>query len=512
MFKPIKQEYSYQDFLITVGVFIVITAICMMVRALNLQDENIVLIYVFAAVLVAMKTDGYFYGVLFSLCAMLTVNFYFIYPKYSFSAMNLNHLISFGIMFFLTILTSILTSRSKENEKLARKREKDALQLYQITSKLSGAVSVEEILDISVSFFGKTLGLPTALLLCQPDGSLEEEYVYCSVNGKKEVRKVIKDRDILAVDPPSGRGYLVGNLYYEWPVTGTETVFGFVGFEPESIQNLSDEDLYLISQMVESVSMALDRIYFMQKEEEIRQENNEERYKSNLLRSISHDIRTPLAGIIGTSEILKERVHEDPEAYKEASIIYKESTWLYGLVQNILSLTRLQKGKLRITKELQVVEDIIYACIDSIRLRYPEQVVNFDEPDEVIVVPMDSKLVQQSIINLIDNAHKHSEPGKPIDVSIIDNQDGTVSVSVRDYGTGIREEDFPHLFSTFYTTHAKDPEKVRGFGLGLPIAEAIMKAHGGSITASNNADGVGACFTLTFPVQSSELPYEQENV
>lgn len=108
------------------------------------------------------------------------------------------------------------------------------------------------------------------------------------------------------------------------------------------------------------------------------------KYKSNLLRSVSHDIRTPLAGIMGTSELLKEQVAHLPEAHKQASIIYKESSWLYGLVQNILSLTRLQNGKLKILKEIEVVEDVIHASIESINIRYPDQEIIFNEPTEVI--------------------------------------------------------------------------------------------------------------------------------
>lgn len=494
-----KKKSSYSDFLIMIAIWILVTMICLVIRAFHFQEENMVLFYILGAMITAMETDGYFCGILFSLISMVTLNFYFIYPRYTFSAMTITHVISFAIMFVVTILVSVLTSKSKENEQMALKREMDASRLYQISSKLTAAVSIDEITKISVSFFREALGLQTAILLCDPDGTTQENYIFCNASGQMETKQVILHRNIMKADKKTEHGYLKGNLYYEWPLVGQEAVYGYVGFVPAEIKKLNAGDLTLISQMVNVISLSLDRNYFMQKEEEIRQENNEEKYKSNLLRSVSHDIRTPLAGIMGTSELLMEEVKKDPEAYRQASTIYKESSWLYSLVQNILSLTRLQNGKLKIKKELHVVEDVIQASIDSINIRYPDRAVEFDPPEDVITAPMDSKLIQQTIINLIDNAHKHSPKENPIEVLLGQNSDRTVSVRVKDHGTGIRDEDFKFLFSTFYTTHAKDPEQVRGFGLGLPISEAIMTAHGGSISAENNLDEPGACFTITLP-------------
>lgn len=499
-----KKKSSYSDFLIASGIWITTTLICLVVARLNFQESNLVLFYVLGSIITALNTDGYFYAVLFSLISMIAVNFYFIYPQYTFSVMDLDHVVSFSIMFLISIIVSVLASRSKMNERMAIKREKDAKQLYEISSKLSAAVSVEEILNISVTYFREMLGLQTALLLCSPDGMTQDTYLFCGLDGNTEVRNVLVNRNIVKCDKDSGKGYLIGNLYYEWPLVGSESIFGYAGFIPEEIEKRNPEDLNLISQMVNQVSLALDRNYFMKKEEEIRQENNEEKYKSNLLRSVSHDIRTPLAGIMGTSELLKEQVAHLPEAHKQASIIYKESSWLYGLVQNILSLTRLQNGKLKILKEIKVVEDVIHASIESINIRYPDQEIIFNEPTEVITAPMDSKLIQQTIINLIDNAHKHSPEGQPIEVIIEDNFDDTVSVIVKDHGTGIDQKAFSMLFSTFYTTHSRDAESNRGFGLGLPISEAIMKAHGGSISAANNENESGANFTITLPKHESD--------
>lgn len=489
----------FKNILMTFGLWIMFTAVCLIIRALDLQTENMVLVYLLGSVVTAILTDGYFYGIAFSLIGMITLNFYFMTPAFTFGRLNFHHTVQFLLMFVISVIVSYLTSRSKENALMARRKEKETKHLYEITRKLSSAVSIEEILDISLKFFGQVMNLPCALLLSEPDGTLMETYTYINTDGSTEERVVHLHRDILNSDPKSEKGYLIGNIYYEWPLKGKEILFGFMGFNPDEIDRLDENELGLIGQIVESITMAMDRTYFMDKEEQIRQENNEEKYKSNLLRSVSHDIRTPLAGIMGTSELLMEHVKDNPQAYEEARVIYKESSWLYSLVKNILSLTRLQNGKLRITKEIEVVEDIIQASMESIHIRYPNQILIFHAPEEIITAPMDAKLIQQTLINLIDNAHKHSSEEKPIELILTDNGDHSVSVSVKDRGTGIKQEDFPNLFHTFYTTHAKEPDSVRGFGLGLPISEAIMKAHQGSISARNNEDGPGACFTISLP-------------
>lgn len=150
--------------------------------------------------------------------------------------MDLDHVVSFSIMFLISIIVSVLASRSKMNERMAIKREKDAKQLYEISSKLSAAVSVEEILNISVTYFREMLGLQTALLLCSPDGMTHDTYLFCGLDGNTEVRNVLVNRNIVKCDKDSGKGYLIGNLYYEWPLVGSESIFGYAGFIPEEIE------------------------------------------------------------------------------------------------------------------------------------------------------------------------------------------------------------------------------------------------------------------------------------
>lgn len=155
-------------------------------------------------------------------------------------------------------------------------------------------------------------------------------------------------------------------------------------------------------------------------------------------------------------------------------------------MENILSLTRLQDGKLTISKELEAVEEVVSVAIGVIEKRAPEYEITVQIPDNLLLVPMDAKLIDQVLVNLIDNAVKHTQPHNEIWVTVYEDKENNCAVfSVKDSGKGIAEGDLPKIFNMFYTTHGKDTDTQRGVGLGLTICESIVKAHGGTIKVQN---------------------------
>ena len=232
----------------------------------------------------------------------------------------------------------------------------------------------------------------------------------------------------------------------------------------------------------------------------------QERFKGNLLRSISHDIRTPLSGIMGSGEMLMQMTEGQEELYGLSKNIYEDANWLHGLVENILSLTRLQDSDIMLEKQPEAVEEIVGAAVMTTEKRYPQRQVDISLPDEFLMVKMNGRLIHQVLVNLIDNAIKHSSDDSVIQISIELNKDkNEVVTKVKDRGTGIKEEDLPHVFEMFYTKDKdrKDKDNIRGIGIGLSICKSIIEAHGGKIKAENNTDAKGAVFTFT-------LPYEGE--
>ena len=243
---------------------------------------------------------------------------------------------------------------------------------------------------------------------------------------------------------------------------------------------------------------------FLHREEKARIEKTieQERYRGDLLRSISHDLRTPLTGIMGSSEMLMSLTEIQDQRYSLAQGIYQEADRLHSLVENILNLTKLQQGKMALHKELEAVEEVAEAAVAAMRKRAPNYKVIVNIPEDVLMVPMDSVLINQVLINLLDNAVKHSAPEQPLELKIVQEKlAGQVIFTVADFGTGIASKDLPYIFQQFYTTRGYSSDAKRGVGLGLAICASIVKAHGGKISAANRHKGHGAVFTFTLPLK-----------
>jgi two-component system sensor histidine kinase KdpD len=181
--------------------------------------------------------------------------------------------------------------------------------------------------------------------------------------------------------------------------------------------------------------------------------------------------------------------------------IHKDADWLHALVEDILSLTRLQDGKLMLNKQEEAVEEVVGAAIRHILKRSPEHEIAVHVPDELLLVPMDAKLIGQVLINLLDNAIKHTPQGE-ISVSVRKDAGKNCAVfSICDSGEGIADSDLPNIFQIFYTSRVRHSDVRLGIGLGLAICDAAVKAHGGSISARNRSGGPGAEFTFTLPLE-----------
>ena len=200
--------------------------------------------------------------------------------------------------------------------------------------------------------------------------------------------------------------------------------------------------------------MAMDRIEVTIERVRDRESMERERERANLLRAISHDLRTPLSGIMGTSEMLMDMTDKEDRRQELLQGIYQDADWLKSLVENILSLTRLQDGKIVIQKEMEAIEEVIGCAVAHVERSFPEREIQVEIPEEFRLVPMDAKLIEQVITNLLDNAVKHTIPQEDITVSASYRED-TLLVSVRDEGEGIAEADVSNLFKIFYTSKTR---------------------------------------------------------
>ena len=229
----------------------------------------------------------------------------------------------------------------------------------------------------------------------------------------------------------------------------------------------------------------------------------QEKLRANLLRAVSHDLRTPLTTIIGSSSSYLENYPDLTEEERTELIanIKEDSEWLLNMVENLLTVTRIREDSAdKVKKSSEVVEEVVSEAILRLQKRIPQVRIRVTMPNDFLMLPMDPTLIEQVLINLIENASVHSGSREPVDLIIKETKD-LVSFVVRDYGNGIDPQLLPHIFEGKHHT-AVTADGHRGIGIGLSICQTIIQAHGGEISAANHAGGAEFIFTL---------PKEKEN-
>lgn len=228
-----------------------------------------------------------------------------------------------------------------------------------------------------------------------------------------------------------------------------------------------------------------------------------ERMRANLLRAISHDLRTPLTGIIGNSLAYLENQQHLTEDEKADVVknIYEDSSWLINMVENLLTVTRIDASNMAITTKDEPLEEVIAEALQRMAKRHPDFNINVEIPDDFIMLPMDAVLIEQVTINLLENALLHSGSSAPVDF-IVENKPEYVTFTIRDYGKGIPKNILPHLFSGT-SGETATPDGKKGMGIGLVICKTIIDAHHGTLLGRNHENG--AEFVFTLPKKKEEI-------
>ena len=225
-----------------------------------------------------------------------------------------------------------------------------------------------------------------------------------------------------------------------------------------------------------------------------------ERLRSAILRTVSHDLRTPLTSISGhASNLLTEGEQYDDETKRRLyRDIYEDSQWLISITENLLARTRLENG-VELNRSPELVEDLIREAIDHTRPADHPQKIRFEEPEDLLLVDADPQLIIQVLVNLLNNAFRYTPPETEIRVTA-QKSGGFAKIIVADNGPGIPEEEIDKIFEAFYTVEEKRLDGRRGLGLGLSLCRSVIEAHGGIMKAAN-AEPHGAVFTFTLPLQ-----------
>ena len=471
---------------ITVSVIVILltTLVALVFRFWGFAEISIGVVYILCVLIIARVTRGYVYGLAASVANILCFNYFFTEPYYTLHVYNRNYFTTFVVMLLASVLTSTLTSEILDSSALASKNEGITRMLYQITSSLAKASGVPEVACVSVRCISNLMDCDACFVTLGEDGVPDWEYTYSAAE-----HRVISKPAPQAETNEKGR--------YVLPVSSHSKRYGMLWF-PGGASPAGEDEEKLLRSVAVQICVAMEREHLADEKKKVEAQAEREKLKSNLLRSISHDLRTPLAGISGLAEILQYNLEED-ENREIARAIYDDANWLTHMVENILSLTKIQEGKMIQNIQQEAVEEIVAEAVKRAAKYAEKQKITVKIPHDVLFVPMDGKLIIQVLINLIDNAVKHSAPEQEIRVEVYPEND-KVWFKVVDRGTGIPEDELPHVFDLFYRADHGQADSKRGIGLGLTICKSIIDAHGGSILAENNTEG-GATLRFWLPYQ-----------
>lgn len=275
-------------------------------------------------------------------------------------------------------------------------------------------------------------------------------------------------------------------------------MFGVIGIDLSEKPLDAFENSVLLSILGEGALAIENRRNALEKEQAALQARNEE-LRANLLRTISHDLRTPLTSISGNaSNLLSNGETLDTETRnKICTDIFDDAQWLIGLVENLLSITRIEDGRMNLQISPQLMDEMIEEALHHVNRKSCEHTITTQYGDEILLVNVDARLIMQVVVNLVDNAIKYTPVGSVIQISAY-RKDHQVIVEVADNGPGIPDRAKAQVFEMFYTGQSRIADSHRSLGLGLPLCRAILTAHGGTLTLRDNIPN-GSVFSFALP-------------
>jgi two-component system sensor histidine kinase KdpD len=457
---------------------------------------DIAMVYVLGVVFTASRTSKWpsLFAALLSVAAF---DFFFVKPYYTFAVSDIRYFITFAVMFIVSFVISRLTLRVRQQAEAARLREHRTASLYDLSRDLVRERGVARLSEISMKHIGEVFDCRVAILI--PD---EGNRLVQAMNGPSAftpdqqelsvAQWVYEHRQAAGL----GSDTLPGAKALYLPLIASAGVIGILGILPRDPgRGLEPEQFHYLEAFANQTAIAIERSFLGETAQRALLKAETESLRNTLLSSISHDLRTPLSAITGAATALlqKDVAFEKDTRAELLQTIQEEAEHLNRIIKNVLDMTRLESGAIKINKEWQPLDEIVAAVLERLDGRLKDHPVTVNLQGNLPLVPFDALLLEQVFMNLFDNAIKYSPARTSLELSASESF-YTVTVELADHGPGIPPGEEEHIFDKFVRGRGAGG----GVGLGLAICRTIINAHGGKIWAENRPEG-GTVVRFTLP-------------
>ncbi len=501
---------NFRELLLTVGLLAAATIVGWIFLRHGFASANIIMVYLLGVLLTSAFTSGYTCGVLSAFSSVLLFNYFLTEPRLSLAAYGSKYHITFAVMLAAALLTGTLAAKLKAHARLSARDAYRTKLLFDMNRQLQKAETPEEVYQMTATQIQRLMQRDVLIYPAQAHALLDG-IIYPADGARAHSVASGEEQNVIdwvwqnrkragattEIFPEAKRLYLA--------IRTGQQIYGVVGIPIDKKNQPDAFTSSILFSILGECALALDNLRNAREKEEAAVLAKNEQLRANLLRSISHDLRTPLTSISGNADTLLHCYDalDEPTRQQIFTDIYDDSQWLTGLVENLLSATKITDGSVKLRLSDQVLEDVVSEALRHIDRRAEEHHIAVDCGEVPLLVRVDTGLIMQVVINLVNNAIKYTPAGSNIRITAV-QREKLAEVCVSDDGPGIPDERKERVFEMFFTGGNPIGDSRRSLGLGLTLCQAIIHAHHGEMTLKDNSPH-GCVFSFTLPLSEVNL-------
>ena len=501
--RPTVERFDPVPYLASIGLVAAALGVALLIDQF-VDLPNISLVFL-AAVLASAVRFGAGPSIGTAVVSVLCYNFFFLPPLYTFTIADPANVVALFFFLIVAVLTSSLTARTRTQAVIAQRQARTTGELYAFSQKLAGIAKLDDLLWATAHQIAVMLKVEVVILI--PEGDTIAVRAGFPPEDELDAADLAAARWCWDHNQPAGRGAdtLPGGRRLFLPLRTGRGPVGVIGINRKTPGPLfAPDERRLLDALSDQAAVAIERTQLAEDIDEARVLAETERLRSALLTSISHDLRTPLASIIGTVTSLRSfgKLYDDNTRDEMLATALEEAERLNRFVANLLDMTRIDSGAIELRREMTDLSDVVGSALQRCGKILADHRVAVTLAPDLPMFPLDFVLTEQVLVNLLDNAAKYTPKGTTVDLDAR-RVEGDVAIEVRDEGPGVPEDDLERIFDKFYRVRSGDRQRA-GTGLGLAICRGFIEAQGGTIRAANRTDRSGAVFTIRLPVEELE--------